>query len=477
MKYFLSSLFIIITVNCFAQQSKLSSLLSYKLLPGMPDSAYEGYYKVFENRSSNSGKKISLYIIVIPSIYKTNSPPIFMMEGGPGVSVTNGAAFYADKKNPYRQNNDVVLVDARGTGKFNPLHCPSLQQKENLQQQLDEMYPIEKVKACYELLSKDNDLEQYNTTNVVKDLEEIRKWLGYKKIHVYGMSYGTRVALQYMRMYPQVLASAVLWSPEPTYASMPLYHAKFAQQALEKIWQDCKEDSSCNKNYSNISNEFISLMQRWKQKPVTYIFKDSAGTEQHVTISWDAFHTKLRSLMYAPASIRTIPYIVHEAWKNNLQPFIDLFPKGKNLDDFIAEGFYLCVTCTEDVPLIKASQISLATQQTFMCSYRVQQQLQACSNWKKGTLPSNFLQPVTSTLPTLIISGSFDPVTPTSWAKEIAETLPNNTLVIIPYMSHLFDGLSNEDCFDNMVVDFITNGNKQKLKTSCVNEMKPPKYK
>lgn len=477
MKYILSSLFIIITANCFAQQSKLSSLLSYKLLSGMRDSVYEGYHEVFENRSISSGKKISLYIIVIPSINKTNRPPIFMIEGGPGVSVTNGAAFYADKKNPYRQNNDVVLVDARGTGKSNPLYCPSLQQKENLQQQLDEMYPAEKVKTCYELLSKENDLKQYNTTNVVQDLEEIRKWLGYKKIHVYGLSYGTRVALQYMRMYPQSLESSVLWSPVPTYASVPLYHAKFAQQALEKIWNDCSSDSSCSKNYPGISSEFISLMERLKLKPAEYLFKDSTGATEHITISWDAFQTKLRSLMYAPAGIRTIPYIVHQAYNGNLQPFIDLFPSAKTFDDFLAEGFYLCVTCMEDVPFIDPSQIALTTQNTFMGDYRILQQMQACANWSKAVVSKEFLLPVKSTVPTFIISGSFDPVTSTSWAKEIANTLTNSTLVVIPHMSHLFDGLSNEDCFDNMVVDFITNGNKQKLKTGCVNEMKPPAYK
>ena len=469
--------FIFPSGKSFAQHTLLSSKLHYTLLSGISDSVYEGYHEVFENRSTNSGKTIMLYIIVIPSINKTNSPPIFMIEGGPGLSVTNGAAFYADKKNPYRQNNDVVLIDVRGTGKSNPLHCPSLQQKENLQQQLDEMYPAEKVKACNELLSKENDLQQYNTTNVVQDLEEIRTWLGYEKIHIYGLSYGTRICLQYMRMYPQSLSSSVLWSPVPTYARMPLYHAKFAQQALEKTWNDCSSDSMCNKNYPNISNEFNSLMKRLKQKPADYIFKDSDGTAEHITVSWDAFETKIRSLMYAPAGIHTIPFVVHEAWKNNLRPFIDLFPKENFFDDFLAEGFYLCVTCTEDVPFIKSSEISLETRQTFMGSYRIQQQLQACANWTKGTLPSIFLQPVTSNVPTLIISGSFDPVTPTAWAKEIAATLPNSTLVVIPYMSHLFDGLSNEECFDNIVADFITNGNYQKLKTGCVNEMKPPGYK
>jgi pimeloyl-ACP methyl ester carboxylesterase len=91
------------------------------------------------------------------------------------------------------------------------------------------MYPADAVKDCYQLLSKENDLCQYHTVNIIKDMEEIRKWLGYKKIKLYGLSYGTRVSLQYMRMYPAALSSVVLMSATPTYARMPLYFARFAQ--------------------------------------------------------------------------------------------------------------------------------------------------------------------------------------------------------------------------------------------------------
>ena len=112
-----------------------------------------------------------------------------------------------------------------------------------------------------------------------------------------------------------------------------------------------------------------------------------------------------------------------------------------------------------------------------MGTYRVDQQKQACANWTKGTIPTDFLQPISSSVPTLILTGSFDPVTPPSMAKEISSTLPNSQLVEIPYMSHVFDGLQNEFCFDQMVIDFL-NAPKQKLKsTDCIKLMTPPAYK
>lgn len=450
---------------------------TYNKPEGFADSVYEGSIDVYENRTTNSGKKISLYVIIIPAIVKTNNAPVFIIDGGPGVAATAGADFFATKENPYRQNRDIVIVDIRGTGRSNPLNCPSLQVKENLQQQFDEMYPVTAVKECYDELSKQNDLTQYHTTNIVKDLEEVRVKLGYKKISLFGLSYGTRVSLQYMRMYPESVESTVLWSPTTTYSRMPLYHATFAQASINMIWDDCRKDTACNRAYPSIQNEFIELMNRWKTKPINYEVNDSVGNKQTLSISWHAFETKIRRLMYSPVGIRKVPYLIHEAWKGNLQPFIDLFPKGKDIDNFIAEGLYLSVTCTEDVPFIQAGEIDSLTSGTFMGTYRIDQQKQACANWTKGVIPDDFLQPVSTSVPTLIVTGSFDPVTPPSMSKEIMKTLSNGQLVEIPYMSHMFDGLSNESCFDNLVIEFLS-APQQKLRSlDCIKLMMPPPYK
>lgn len=469
--------FFFVCYICAAQQFAIPVNFQYRLLPGLQDSVYEGFVEVFENRSANNGKKIKLYVIVIPAINKTTQPPILYVDGGPGLSSAESVFYFSPATNIYRQERDIVLIDTRGTGKSNPLHCSSVQVKTSLPQMFEEIYPADSVKECYRLLSKENDLTQYNTNNAVRDFEEVRQQLGYAKFSLFGLSYGGRLALHYMRLYPQSISSVVLWSPAPTYTRMPLYYARFAQNTLDLIWKDCKNDSICNLNYPDIKREFTFLMKRWKQKPISYKYTDNTGREQLLTIPWDAFQTKIRSLMYEPAGLRTIPYLVHEAWKGNLTPYIGLYTNRKQDDYSFAEGLYLCITCTEDVPFIRSSEIKPMTRKTFVGTYRIDQHLQACENWIKGNEDNGFLQPVVSTIPTLILSGRFDPVTPTSWAKEISSTLPNSQLVEIPYMSHVFDGLQNELCFDKMVIEFL-NTPMQKLKsTDCIKLMTPPAYK
>ena len=112
-----------------------------------------------------------------------------------------------------------------------------------------------------------------------------------------------------------------------------------------------------------------------------------------------------------------------------------------------------------------------------MGSYRIQQQQQACKQWTKGTVPKDFLFPVKSAVPTLILSGSFDPLAPTSLAKEIAKNLPKRKLIIIPNMAHVFDGLSNENCFDEMVMEFISHPTNLNIHSGCIKQMLPPPYK
>jgi pimeloyl-ACP methyl ester carboxylesterase len=436
-----------------------------------------GTLDVFENTKTLSGRKINLNVVVIPAIHNnTVNSPIFILEGGPGVSVTTGSAFYADSINYYRLNHDVVLVDVRGTGNSNPLHCRQLQYKKDLEHQLGEMYPVADVKDCYDSLSRFADLTQYTTTNMAIDIDQVRKWLGYEKINLFGLSFGTRLAQVYMKMYPNSVESCVLWSPTTTYSRMPLDHARFADESLNKLFKDCQDDSLCGRNFPNIRDEFRALAERAKENPFSYTTKTADGRLNVITIPWYSFHTKIRSLMYSPSGLRRIPFIIRESAAGNWEPFISLFPPGSTYDDFIAEGLYLCVTCTEDVPFISKEDIISLTKDTFMGDYRVAQQQQACANWTKGTVPDDYFEPLISNTPTLIFSGYFDPVTPPSVAGQIIQTLTNSYQITIPGMSHVFDGLANPECFDRIVADFYNNPTV-KPNIECTNGMVPEKYR
>lgn len=478
LKFLLTITIACIAIISFGQQA--SDRLIFKKLQrckpaGANDSVLCGTIPVIENRETNKGRILHLNVVVVPASNRDSLlPPIFDIDGGPGMADTKNVSFYADLANPYRRHHDIVLVDVRGTGKSNGLYCSSFQEKHTWSEEFEEMYPVEKVKQCYTELSKNADLTQYTTTNVVKDFEEVRKWLGYKKIDLFSLSYGTRVAQVYLKLFPSSIDKCILWSPTAISSRMPLYHALFEQQAFNKLVADCEYDSLCHANFPDFVKEFNTLKSR---SAFTIRAADSAGTMQAYTVSWHAVETKIHELMYSPAGLRTIPFLVHQLYLGNFEPFTKLYSFSPFTSRLFSEGFYLCVTCTEDVPFIRQEEIDSLTRGTFMGTYRIDQQQHACAAWAKGKVSKNFLQPAHSTVPVLVFSGGFDPVTPTSMAKEIVSHLPNARLVIIPMMSHLFDGLSNIECFDNIALQFLDQPSSHKLNASCVQQMQPGPYR
>ncbi|MBS1657036.1 MAG: alpha/beta hydrolase [Bacteroidetes bacterium] len=479
MKYAALLILLIMAESLFSQDTdSLRKKLHAEVLPNSSDTVFTGTISVYENRETNQGRRIDLYIVLIPALKKSApATPIFYIEGGPGVAAASpfNISFYSDPASGYR-NHDVVLVDIRGTGKSNPLNCMSLQVKANLQDQFDEMYPAEAVKECYNELSKHADLTQYTTPNVVKDLEDVRKFLGYKKIGLFGLSYGTRVCLVYMKMFPESIESCVLWSPVPSYAHMPLYHARFAQNTLDSLFTECERDSLCHAAFPNLRYEFNDLMQKGKRGPFEVEHADAGGRQEPLKISWDAYETELRFLMYSPAGLRSLPYVIHQSYLGNFEPFLALFPEGPDTSTAIAEGLYLCVTCTEDVPFIKDREIDSLTRGTFIGTYRIDQQKSACRNWTRGKIPDDYFTPTSAGIPTLIFSGGMDPVTPYSNAEEIASHLPHSSIVYIPAMSHMFDGLNHPECFDQTVIDFFDHPTDH-VNADCVQGMTPPDFK
>src|SRR6185436_20850509 len=151
------------------------------------------------------------------------------------------------------------------------------------------------------------------------------------------------LAQEYMRRFPDAVESVVLFSPVIMNSKMPLPFARFAQNALDSLFADCVKDSVCNYSFPNLSYEFNFLKEKGRRVPfeVDHIMSD--GTTKKITISWDAFQTKMRTLLYLPFTQRTVPYIIHETYNGNWKPFIGLYKEKESFSDFIAEGLYLCI--------------------------------------------------------------------------------------------------------------------------------------
>jgi pimeloyl-ACP methyl ester carboxylesterase len=446
-------------------------------LPGIDEELSCGKLTVFENRETRSGLTIDLNVVVVPALDPSRTEePLFDLAGGPGVASTGAAGFYVKEGKAYRRHRDVVLVDQRGTGNSNPLAAAP--RTRSPQDYLTEMYPMEYVKALRQALEQRADLTQYTTSIAMDDLDDIRAWLGYERINLFGLSYGTRAVLVYMRQHPDRARSAILMGVVPTDLKMPLHHARAAKRAMDLLLEECAGDAACQQAFPQLQHEWEEVLERLEREParVEYSPPDKSATVT-VEVQRDIFAEKLRNRMYSRDSARRIPFIIHQAAQGDFGPFLkEAIPADRSVPDFIADGMYLCVTCAEDVPFIDQNEVAKANAGNPFGNYRVEQQTRACSMWPQGKIPDGYHEPVSSDIPVLIFSGYMDPVTPPERGEEVASHLPNSKHVIIPHGAHGIEGLTNVECLDKLMLEFLSKGNARDLDTTCMERVGPPPF-
>jgi pimeloyl-ACP methyl ester carboxylesterase len=203
----------------------------------LPSRARCGTVTVPEDRARPSGRQIGLNLIVISAATPLKEPQaLFDLEGGPGLADTKNASFYLTDGAAYAATRDIVLIDQRGTGGSNPLDCPEFDAPDKT---LQPMFPVAAVQSCRARLSGSADLTRYTTDDAVADLDDVRRALGYAKIDLFALSYGTTLALRYVQRHEDRVRSAVLLSAVPPSAMPPRHHATAAQAALDQMIADC----------------------------------------------------------------------------------------------------------------------------------------------------------------------------------------------------------------------------------------------
>jgi pimeloyl-ACP methyl ester carboxylesterase len=340
------------------------------------------------------------------------------------------------------------------------------------------MYPVEYVKTMRQALEQHADLTQYTTSIAMDDLDDVRAWLGYERINLFGLSYGTRAALVYLRQHPDRVRSAVLMGVAPTYLRMPLHHAAAARRAMDLLLTECAGDTACHEAFPQIQREWEDVLEKLGRElaRVEYSPPDKSPAVT-VEIQRDIFAEKLRSRMYSRESAARIPLIIHQAAQGDFAPFLkEMIPADRSVPDFIADGMYLSVTCAEDVPFIDREKAAKANAGNPFGNYRVEQQTRACNLWPQGKIPDDYHEPVSSNAPVLIFSGYMDPVTPPERGEEVASQLPNSRHVVIPHGAHGPDGLTNVECLDKLVLEFLAKGSARDLDTSCVERVLAPPF-
>jgi pimeloyl-ACP methyl ester carboxylesterase len=464
--------FLLIDAGGCAQRRVSGGLSKLKpcRLPGIGEELLCGQLTVFENRETLTGRTIDLKIVVLPAFdQKTKMEPLFDLAGGPGASSVDAAGFYAGSGKEYRRRHDVVCVDQRGTGESSRLAIP---QEKTAQHYLREMYPVGYVREMRHALEQRADLTKYTTSIAMDDLDEVRAWLGYDRINLFGTSYGTRAALVYMRQHPEHVRSAVLLGVAPTDLKMPLHHAESGARAIDLLLGECGQDTSCHAAFPQIRDDWKNALAQLEKQPahVEYSPPGKSAAPTTVEIQRDVFAEKIRTWMYGRDKAARIPLIVHHAASGDFAPFLQQ-AIGPSIPDFVADGAYLSVTCAEDVPFINQEEAAGLNAGNPFGNYRVFQQTRACGSWPRGEIPTDFHEPVSSDAPVLIFSGDMDPVTPPKYGEEVARHLPNSRHVVIPEAGHGVDGLTDPGCIDRIAIEFLDKGDAKNLDVSCVERM------
>ncbi len=442
-----------------------------------------GFLSVPENRDKPA-RKIELAVAIYqPAHAVPDGGPILYLAGGPGGAALDDLGNYITSMNldSITLGHQFILLDQRGTGHSTPsLDCKELTdlQNQTKDQNIDRdtsnnMY-IKAGQTCHDRLVQSGiDVPAYTTIANATDVHDLIRALSLKNVNLYGVSYGTRLALTFMRLFPNDLRSVILDSTLPAQENLYTGFPAVTQHAYDVLFQGCSTSQSCNSKYSNLQDTFYTLVDRLNAQPVT--FTDVKYGK--ILLNGDAFANWLYSALYVTQLIPILPQTITQVDKGDYT-VLQRFYGELVLRNDISYGMYYSVTCGEDMALTtkdaldkSADAVRPAIKPNMLAS--LDSSYGVCQIWSDKTAPAEQHQPVTSSVPTLILSGQYDPITPLSNAKEAAQTLSKSYLVSFPGIGH--GVFMTNSCPDSIMQDFLSDPQTQPS-TSCVSAMPEPDF-
>jgi pimeloyl-ACP methyl ester carboxylesterase len=449
-------------------------------IEGVEAAAECGRLFVYENRATERGRKIPIYFVRFRATSETRLPdPMFVLTGGPGENATARAAAHA-AGSPFLNERDVVVFDQRGTGQSNALDCVSYDLVSNPEQFSTifekNLFEPTRFRECAERLKENADLGQYTTTNIAADIDDLRAALGYEKINLTGGSYGTTLALEFIRRHGENVRAAILGGVIPPSVLQNQSIAKDFEDALSALFDACEVSVECANTFPTFRQDFFDMLAAVKQHPVEVTLPHSVTNEATtVTLAYAELVTAIRYQLYSAAISAALPFYVASATEGDFAPIAGLLPQLLYmLPNIASEGLWASVRCAEEAPFIDMPRAVQASQNTVLGTIRLEQQEAICSSWPRGRIPSDFHDPVVSDVPVLLMAGEVDAATPVWMAEEAAKTLANGKLVVFANSSHWDSG--EPGCYAGMVSRFLADASVENIDSSCAAEIQRPPF-
>lgn len=407
-----------------------------------------GYLVVPEDRVNPTGRRIQLHVAIFKSTDVNPAPdPIIYLAGGPGSSALAAALPILRKGgSELLKRRDLILFDQRGTQYSKPyLYClpydEYLWAAHELDLSLDEYnrgaLPV--ISACLDDWRQQGiNIAAYTNTEIAADVNDLRLALGYSQVNLYATSYGTRLALEIMRAYPAGIRSAILDSVLPPQANLDLELAANVNRSLQEVFLDCAKDSLCSGNYGDIATKFFDVIDRLEAAPVQIAINSPYRDKPYkVYLDGDLFIDAIFSSLYSMVTIPNIPQLIQAAYQGSYDELSD--PAGGAIGWPVSTVLFWSTTCSDEVPFEMdvpeapgLADIPNVLRKHFTAQYAYE----VCALWNIPASDAVVNEAVVSSIPALLFSGRYDPVTPPSWAELAADTLSNHYLFEFPNLSH-----------------------------------------
>ena len=432
-----------------------------------------GTLAVPEDPDAPAGRRIDLFVAVVPALNRrAAAAPLFLLAGGPGQSAADLYASYPGAFARANRNHDIVLVDQRGTGRSEPLVCSYPDDWSDASESLPALRQA--TGAC---LAKYGDRVRFYTTSVaVRDLDRVRAALGYSAIDLYGSSYGTRVAELYMRRHPgethAVVLDGVTYPEQAIGPDTPLD----GERALDLILARCASAPDCAAAFPNLGGEFGELRRRFGPQKVPLVIADpTTGEPVPLEFNRSVFAAALRFLSYTASEASLLPTLMHQAFVGRPQPMAaQTALLAREVRDQLASGMQNSVVCSEDVPYFEVSEDA---RRRLLSTYQGTDQIdvlaEICKLWPKGPVDADLHAPLQSAIPTLLLSGEADPVTPPADAERLARGLSQYRHLIVAGEGH---GQIVTGCVPKLMAEFLDTGRTTALDASCLDRHHPAPF-
>ena len=418
--------------------------------------------------SQPDGEQIELFVAKLSSTATDPAKDAFtVINGGPGGSSVEMMVDLAPVLQAFTRERDVIVIDQRGTGQSAPMVCQALTDTTDV---LDAELTVKLTQDCLDKLP--HDPRFFSTTIAVQDLEALRETLGYEHLSVYGVSYGTRVALQYLRAYPKALRAVVIDGVVPPELTLGTNVALNSQKTLDNVFARCATTTSCAESFPNLEADFHRLSERLRSSPVSLeIQHPITGEPTQIDVSYGHLAIWIRLSLYAPASTALIPLIIDQAAnaENYLPVAASALRMLHQLNNSMNYGMHNAVVCTEDAPFYNDALEDFDTlEKTYLGREMYDTLKSMCSIWPAGVIDEAMKEPVLSDVPTLILSGELDPITPPVYGEAVLPGLTNAKHVVAPGQGH---GTISRGCIPKLILEFIETADIGTVDDACTRHL------